>query len=216
MAHTTDARDGQYDDGLEARVRAKYEARFGWPLPPLAGAQDADDDADDDTGTSDDTATNDDETKQDPPKEGEGEGEDAGEKLKSALRKERQAAREARAKAREHEATIAQLRDELAAAKQTADKLTELEDRAATAEAKALRYEVAAEKGIDLKLASRLSGSTREELEADADDFLASIGVAADFDGGVRTRAPQKEDPAKAHGRFIASLLRGEVPGADD
>lgn len=39
------------------------------------------------------------------------------------------------------------------------------------AEATILRYEVAAEKGIDLKAAARLQGSTREEIEKDADEF---------------------------------------------
>lgn len=42
-------------------------------------------------------------------------------------------------------------------------------------ESKLLRYEVAAAKGLDLKAALRLQGSTKEELEADADDFAKSF-----------------------------------------
>lgn len=42
-------------------------------------------------------------------------------------------------------------------------------------DAKLLRYEVAAAKGLDLKAALRLQGSTKEELEADADDFAKSF-----------------------------------------
>ncbi len=47
-------------------------------------------------------------------------------------------------------------------------------------EQKLLRYEVAAAKGLDLKAALRLQGSTKEELEADADEFAKSFVV-----GGV-------------------------------
>ena len=55
--------------------------------------------------------------------------------------------------------------DDLAAA-------TRARDEAAT---RALRYEVAADKGLDLKFAARLTGSTKEELEADADALMALI-----------------------------------------
>lgn len=56
-------------------------------------------------------------------------------------------------------------------------------------EAKLLRYEVAAAKGLDLKAALRLQGSTKEELEADADDFAKSFvagGVGEVPGAGVR------------------------------
>lgn len=46
-------------------------------------------------------------------------------------------------------------------------------------EAKLLRYEVAAAKGLDLKAALRLQGSTREEIEADADDFAKAFSPSA-------------------------------------
>lgn len=51
-----------------------------------------------------------------------------------------------------------------------AAKTAEAERRAADAEAKALRLEVAAEKGVKARW---LSGTTREELEAAADEYLA-------------------------------------------
>lgn len=60
--------------------------------------------------------------------------------------------------------------DDLAAAQRTANE-------SAT---KALRYEVAAAKGLDLKFAARLSGSTKEELEADADALIALIPQAGE------------------------------------
>lgn len=40
-----------------------------------------------------------------------------------------------------------------------------------------LRTQVATEKGLSLKQARRLSGSTREELERDADDLIAEFGI---------------------------------------
>lgn len=43
-------------------------------------------------------------------------------------------------------------------------------------DAKLLRYEVAAAKGLDLKAALRLQGTTKEEIEADADEFAKSFG----------------------------------------
>lgn len=50
-----------------------------------------------------------------------------------------------------------------------------LERTSAENAAKALRYEIAAEKGIPLSAAPRLVGGTREELAADADKFLADF-----------------------------------------
>ena len=65
--------------------------------------------------------------------------------------------------------------------------------RADAADAKVLRYEVAFEKGLTPAQAKRLVGTSREELEADADDILANFSVKTDgrpkgdADQGVRT-----------------------------
>ena len=71
--------------------------------------------------------------------------------------------------------------DELeAATKSDVEKLNEraaaADKRAADAEARANRMEVAAAKGLTAAQAKRLIGTTREELEADADDILAAFG----------------------------------------
>ena len=81
------------------------------------------------------------------------------------------AEREARETA---EKALAALQREIEDSKKTAEQKAADDLEAARKEAaenatKALRYEVAAEKGLDLALASRLTGATREELEADAD-----------------------------------------------
>lgn len=58
------------------------------------------------------------------------------------------------------------------------------------------RLRVALAKGLTEKQAARLQGSTREELEADADDFLADLG-------------PKKDDPDPVPGRAKEKLPRG-------
>jgi hypothetical protein len=81
-----------------------------------------------------------------------------------------------------------------------ADRAERAEKAAAEAAAKALRLEVAAEKGLNAKQAARLQGATREELEADADELLESFPSAPPAKGtpkpdpsqGSKTQAPQR------------------------
>lgn len=95
------------------------------------------------------------------------EDEPLGEKGLKALAAER----EAREAAEKREAALLkQIEDSKKTAEQkAADDLEAARKEATENAAKALRYEVAADKGLDLALASRLTGATREELEADAD-----------------------------------------------
>ena len=90
-----------------------------------------------------------------------------------------------RARAAKAEADLKAYRQEIEDSKKTAeqksaDAITAATAAAGEATAKALRYEVAAAKGIDLALAARLTGSTREELEADADALMTLIPKAAE------------------------------------
>jgi chromosome segregation ATPase len=74
-----------------------------------------------------------------------------------------------------------------------AEKLTALEKRAEEADARALRAEVAAEKGLTAAQAKRLAGGTKEELEADADELLDSFkptGKDGESDKGTRGSRP--------------------------
>ena len=120
--------------------------------------------------------------------QGEGAGDAGGENLgeggQKALKAERDARKAAEKLAADHAARIRELED---ATKSDEDKrnerFTALEksDREkdvaiAERDAKLLRYEIAAQKGLDLKAALRLQGSTKEELEADADDFVKTFG----------------------------------------
>lgn len=94
------------------------------------------------------------------------------------------------------------------------------EKRAAETESRALRLEIAAEKGLTPAQAKRLVGSTREELEADASELLdtfkpASAGsddttaqVVASLDLGTRGNTTAAAgDPAADFAKFLQREL---------
>lgn len=128
--------------------------------------------------------------------------------VKAAIQAERKKAREANAAARDLERQLAE-RD--AAAQPLEDRLTAAEQRAQDADLRAIRLEVALDKGLKTRHASRLVGSTKAELEADADALLADLGVTPTpgLDGGYKKDPPKAQDPAQAHNEFIVSLARG-------
>jgi hypothetical protein len=82
------------------------------------------------------------------------------------------------------------------------DRATQAEQKANAAEARLLRYEVAASKKVPPEWVHRLVGGTREELEADADELLKSLrpdgrepaGGNPDFGAGARQAAPAGEN----------------------
>lgn len=126
-----------------------------------------------------------------------------GDSGKRALAANRKAAREAERKASETQkrldAALAQLKEFEDASKSEAQKREEAFEAAraeaasekARAEAAAnelMRYQVGAEKGIKPTLIGRLQGSTREEIEADADRLLADLG-------GLEAPRKPKPDP---------------------
>jgi hypothetical protein len=135
----------------------------------------------------------------DAPADTEGEKEDEGQpegdtadKWKALSRKHEREANALKAKVREYEE----------AGKSETERLTshlkETEANLTQAETRALRAEVALDKGLPKGLATRLQGASREEMEADADDLLATLGDqpkrTPDLDGGARTPPPKGED----------------------
>lgn len=62
-------------------------------------------------------------------------------------------------------------------AKSLEDRVAEIERQAKESEDRATRAEVANAKGLTAAQAKRLVGTTREELEADADELLQDIGT---------------------------------------
>lgn len=74
---------------------------------------------------------------------------------------------------------------------------TEAAKRAEEAELRALRLEVAGDKGLSPSQAKRLVGTTREELEADADELLADFPPASKPSDKLPARPkPKKGDPS--------------------
>ncbi|MER7833485.1 hypothetical protein [Streptomyces sp. NPDC095602] len=124
---------------------------------------------------------------------------------KKALAEERRARREAEARLKELEPLAAKARELEDASKSEAEKLAEraaeAERRAAEAELRALRLEVATAKGLTPTQAKRLVGATREELEADADDLLATFGGTgtAPTSGAQRRPVEQLRPGAQAN-----------------
>ncbi|MFP3990658.1 hypothetical protein U9R90_24975 [Streptomyces sp. E11-3] len=120
-------------------------------------------------------------------------GSELGDAGKKAIAEEREARRAAEKTRKELEARLKELEPLAAKAKQLEDskkseseklteKLTAAEKRAAASEERALRLEVATAKGLTPAQAKRLVGASKEELEADADELLASFG--GDSGGG--------------------------------
>lgn len=89
-------------------------------------------------------------------------------------------------------------------------KTTKAEQRAAQAEAKLLRFEIATEKQVPSKLVPLLTGTTREELEAQAALLLENAKPAdPDFDAGARDPAPPSKAPDQEHNDLLVSLFGG-------
>lgn len=102
-----------------------------------------------------------------------------------------------RTRLREAEPYVAKAKELEEAQKTAEQRATEAqaaaEQRATEAESKLLRLDVAAEKGLTPAQAKRLVGATREELEADADDILATFPALA---GKAEPKTP-KPDPSQ-------------------
>jgi hypothetical protein len=99
--------------------------------------------------------------------------------VKEILRKNRQAVRDAEKARGDAEARVKTFEDADKTALELAqESATTEKSRADAAERRALVLEVAAEKGLTAKQATRLHGSTREELAADADELLADLKPA--------------------------------------
>lgn len=147
-----------------------------------------------------------------------GGGEDSG--AKKALDAERAARRKAEQDAKAARDELAKLQGDMQAGKtdaeRTAAMLAELRERADAADLRAMRAEVAANKGLTSAQAKRLQGKTIEELEADADELLAAFKPAeggAEGDAGATNGGAQR--PATGAGRPRENLRAGTATGTE-
>jgi hypothetical protein len=135
---------------------------------------------------------------------------DAGKKALDAERKEKRAAEK---RAADLEARLKEFEErDKTEAEKIADRAKSAEDRATQAESRAMRLEVAFDKGRTPAQAKRLVGSTREELEADADEILRDFPVkpaepdVPDLDLGTRGTSKQVDDSPR--GLIAAGLAQ--------
>lgn len=119
-----------------------------------------------------------------------------------------------RTKRAEAERRLQELADrDKSEAERLAERAAENERKAAEAESRALRYEVAADRKLDLSAADFLSGSTREEVEASADKLAALLATKASsatrgsFDGGARKTPDATKSPEEAHNALLLGAL---------
>lgn len=91
------------------------------------------------------------------------------------------------------------------------EKAQQAEERAQVAEAEKLRLNVAYDKGLSPAQARRLQGKTKEELEADADELVASFGKSSN---PADQRAPGK--PAERLEPGAVSTDKQEKTDPDD
>lgn len=132
---------------------------------------------------------------------GSGDSGDGDRGLKSALDAERAASKKATADLKAAEARVKELEDASKSEEQrTQDAQEQLKSEHATLtrnneqkDSLIERYRVAAAKGLDLKAAERLQGSTREEIEQDADDWISMWGTGS----GRQQEQERRGDPGQ-------------------
>lgn len=126
---------------------------------------------------------------------------DLGDAGKKALDSERRERRAAEKRTSELEARLKEFEDrDKSEAERLAERAEAAEKRAAEIESRAMRLEVAHEKGLTPGQAKRLVGSTRDELEADADEILRDFPTKpgrprGDVDQGARTTTKAEPGP---------------------
>jgi len=118
---------------------------------------------------------------------------------------------------REREATKAKFGDyddlkaKAEGAKTLEGRVAEIERQAKESEARALRAEVANAKGLTPTQAKRLVGSTKEELEADADELLADIGAQKSKNNVSPREGNNPKSGTDDEGRAFARELFGRA-----
>jgi hypothetical protein len=116
-------------------------------------------------------------------------------------------------RARELETRLRELEDrDKSESEKLASRASESERRAAEAEGQLLRLEVAATRKMSAEDVPLLHGTTREEIEASADQLAAfakrNEKSAPGFDGGARREQPDaSKKPEEAHAEWLLNAL---------
>lgn len=114
----------------------------------------------------------------------------------------------------EAKALLAKARDADVKSKTAEDRIAALEQKIAEAEANAIRLEIAAAKGLTPAMARRLVGTTREDLEADADELVKFV-TPADDKAGDKGANGAPTDAGDSRTRPTERLRSGTAPQAE-
>lgn len=142
--------------------------------------------------------------------------EELGDGGKRALDAERRARRTAESRLKELEGKVKEAEDaEKTELERLQGQVAEFKKRAEDSESKAIRFEVAAAKGLSLAQARRLVGSTKEELETDADEMRAELGLDKEAPEGDESKGKEKNED-KGTGRPREQLRSGASNEEDE
>lgn len=123
------------------------------------------------------------------------------EKMQEALHKANEEAKKYRLEAKGKDEELTELKKAQDSSKSDMEKVREqiaaLETRAEKAEREALVATVAQAKKIPAALASRLSGTTQEELEADADGLVEALNLDGSEEGSSSKPPPGRRPNAQ-------------------
>jgi hypothetical protein len=109
--------------------------------------------------------------------------------VKNAIDRQKETAKAEKKRADDLAAKLKEIEDRDLSEKDKAEKrAAEAEQAATAAQARLLRFEVAADKKVPADLADLLQGATKEELEASAEKLLKHVkaGSGGQLDGGAR------------------------------
>lgn len=184
------------DDAQYRTPRERIIARYGWPIPRMAGAEEpgattepAREPAGEPRGEPASTTRT---TPADPDAQLL-EGARNPDAVARALRAERATAAAEKKRADDLAAEVQKYKDrDLSTQERLEARAARAEQDSAAHAVRLLRYEVAAAKGLPLRHAHRIQGATKVEMEADAAELVASLVVERerpDFDGGARRPA---------------------------
>lgn len=136
---------------------------------------------------------------------------------KRALDSERKARRAAEKRAQDAEAKVKLAEDaEKTEIERLKGQVDEWKSRAEKAEADSLRHAIAAAKGLTLAQARRLVGSTKEELEDDADSMRAELGLKDEPEGSKTEPEGEKKDEEGAFGLPRERMEKTGAANAED
>jgi len=143
------------------------------------------------------------------------EGDGLGEAGRKAIAAERKARKAAESELKELRAKVQDIEDkDKSEVERLQGQVKDLTKRAEKAEATVDRYDVAAAKGLTPAQARRLVGSSREELEEDADAMRAELGLDKNDEGEKEQEEQERED--EGLGRPKESLRGGASNPGDE